>query len=73
MSGRYPQGTEWKERHKHEARLFGVCAKCGRENLKRAMYTLYVAPPNRDNHKRLAHVCEVCLPALLDFLEVSIP
>lgn len=50
------------------------CAKCGREGLKRNMYTLSIrAPRNYASPRTLCHICPNCLPALLDDLEVSMP
>ena len=50
----------------------GVCAKCGRQKLKKSMATLYVKEWPF-NPQTLCHVCEDCLPGLLDFLDVSMP
>lgn len=50
-----------------------ICAKCGNEGLKRNMTGLYVKPDVYDPPKILCHICERCLPVLLDELEVSMP
>lgn len=71
----YPSGQQWKDRHKLEARLYGQCAMCGREKLKRLMYTVFIRKPQPgdSNPKTLTHLCRECMPALLDFLAVSEP
>lgn len=70
----YATGLEWENRHKHEARLYGHCARCGRRGLKRSMYTLFIRLAYRDgNPKTLTHLCEDCLPDVMDFLAVSLP
>lgn len=70
----YPSGQQWKDRHKLEARLYGQCAKCGREALKRSMYAVFIRKPHRDsNPKTLTHLCSNCWPEMLDFLDVPEP
>lgn len=55
-------------------KFIGQCAKCGREGLKRNMYTLSIRTPrNYAAPRTLCHICPSCLPALLDELEVSMP
>lgn len=47
----------------------GSCAKCGRKMQKKQMLTVFVKKwPNR--MKTVGHVCENCLPELLDYLAV---
>lgn len=50
-----------------------ICAKCGNEGMKRSMTALYVKTGVYDPPRILCHICERCLPALLDELEVSMP
>lgn len=71
----YPSGQQWKDMHKLEARLYGQCAKCGREALKRSMYTIFIKKPQPgdSNPKTLAHLCENCELEMLDFLDVPEP
>lgn len=55
-------------------KYIGNCAKCGRDGLKRNMYTLSIrAPRNYAAPRTLCHICSRCLPTLLDELEVSMP
>ena len=50
-----------------------ICAKCGNEGMKRNMTGLYVKSDVYDAPKILCHLCDRCLPVLLDELEVSMP
>lgn len=59
----------WRGYEKH----VGICAKCGREGLKRNMATLMIRANGRCNPRTVAHLCPDCLPILLDELEVSMP
>ena len=52
---------------------YGVCAKCGKEMLKRNMTALMVKESSYVNPALLCHVCQDCLPELLDLLDVSMP
>lgn len=49
------------------------CAKCGHEGMKRNMTGLYVKTSTYDPPRILCYLCDRCLPALLDELEVSMP
>lgn len=52
----------------------GCCAMCGREGLKRNMYTLSIRKPRSYSAPRtLCHVCPACIPALLKGLDASVP
>lgn len=51
----------------------GVCAKCGREMMKRRMVALLVRERHSLNPATLCHVCHDCLPGLLDYLDVGMP
>ncbi len=51
----------------------GICAKCGKEDMKKNMIGLYVKPDVYDPPRILCHLCTRCLPVLLDELEVSMP
>ena len=53
-------------------KFIGICAKCGREKLKRNMATLLIRTGSM-NPRTLCHICHDCLPILLDDLEVSMP
>lgn len=50
-----------------------ICAKCGKEHMKRNMTGLYVKTSVYDPPRILCHLCDRCLPVLLDELEVSMP
>lgn len=54
-------------------RYFGLCAKCGKEGLKKRMVSLYVKDGSYSPVRILCHICKGCLPAVLDDLEVSMP
>lgn len=54
-------------------RYYGTCAKCGKEQMKKYMVSLYVKDGSYSQMKILCHICQRCLPALLDELEVSMP
>ena len=56
----------------HE-RYITVCAKCGKEGLKRNMSTLLVKKDVYSPVRTLCHVCPRCMRQLLDELEVSMP
>ena len=52
------------------SRFCSQCAICGRDFMKRNMTAIYT----KDGYasvKVLCHVCQNCLPKLLDFLAVS--
>lgn len=53
----------------------GLCALCGEEKLKLAMNKLsFQASFSHGGHPMtMCHVCDRCLPRLLDFLEVQQP
>lgn len=53
-------------------RFITNCAKCKREGLKRNMATLYIKENSYSPSKKLCHICPMCLPLLLDDLEVSL-
>ena len=53
--------------------FIGICARCGREGLKRHMVTLFIKANGRSPMRKLCHLCPDCLPVLLDYLEVSMP
>ena len=50
-----------------------VCAKCGREGLKGKMNSIYIKADKYSPMRILCHICQRCIPALLDELEVSMP
>jgi len=54
-------------------RYFGICAKCGKEREKRVMAQLYIKADSYRPMRVLCHICQRCLPELLDELEVSMP
>lgn len=54
-------------------KLLTVCAKCGREGMKKKMYALYLKQGGYSTMRILCHICPNCMPALLDELEVSMP
>lgn len=54
-------------------RYIAICAKCGKEGLKRNMTALYVKEGSCGLMRVLCHLCPRCMPALLDELEVSMP
>lgn len=54
-------------------RYIAVCAKCGREGLKKNMTSFYVKDGAYAPIRILCHICPRCLPGLLDELEVSMP
>ena len=56
----------------HE-RYIAICAKCGKEGLKRNMTSLYVKDGASSLVRILCHICPHCMPVLLDELEVSMP
>lgn len=56
----------------HE-RYITLCAKCGREGLKKHMTTLLVRENAYRPVRTLCHLCPRCYPQLLDELEVSVP
>ena len=56
----------------HE-RYITLCAKCGREGLKKNMTTLLVRATAGSPVRTLCHLCPSCYPKLLDVLEVSDP
>lgn len=51
----------------------GFCAKCGKEGMKKSMTALYMKTDTYDPPRILCHLCDRCLPELLDELEVSMP
>lgn len=51
----------------------GICAKCGKEGMKKNMTGLYVKTDTYAPPRILCHICGRCLPELLDELEVSMP
>lgn len=53
--------------------FLAVCAKCGREGMKKRMTSLYVKKDTYSSVKILCHICPDCMPVLLDELEVSMP
>lgn len=59
----------WKPNEKY----IGLCAKCGREGLKRNMCALYIKDGSYSQVKILCHICRRCMPQLLDELEVNMP
>lgn len=56
----------------HE-RYIAICAKCGREGLKKNMSTILIKENSYRPVRTLCHLCSRCLPQLLDELEVSMP
>lgn len=54
-------------------RYYGICAKCGKEQMKKHMVSLYVKNGSYSQVRILCHICKNCLPVLLDELEVSMP
>ena len=54
-------------------KLLTVCAKCGREGMKKRMFALYIKRGGYATMRVLCHICPNCMPALLDELEVSMP
>ena len=59
----------WRPHEKYIA----ICAKCGREGLKKNMVSLYVKDGTVSVMRILCHICHRCMPVLLDELEVSMP
>lgn len=59
----------WRPNEIHIA----ICAKCGKEGLKRNMTSLYVKDGTYASMRILCHICRRCFPQLLDELEVSMP
>ena len=59
----------WRPHEKYIA----ICAKCGREGLKKNMVSLYVKDGSYSVMRILCHICRRCMPVLLDELEVSMP
>ena len=51
----------------------GECAKCGREMRKMRMVALYMKESSYVNPAKLCHVCQDCLPDLLDYLGAEMP
>lgn len=54
-------------------RYYALCAKCGQEREKRFMAQIYIKGNGYAPMRVLCHICQRCLPALLDELEVSMP
>lgn len=54
----------------HE-RYIAICAKCGKEGLKRNMTTLLVRDGVYGQVRTMCHLCRSCYLGLLDELEVS--
>lgn len=54
-------------------KLLTVCAKCGRDGMKKKMYALYLKPGGTGTARVLCHICPRCMPVLLEELEVSMP
>lgn len=59
----------WRPADRH----ISICAKCSREGLKRNMNAIYIKARSQSQVKVLCHLCDRCLPVLLDELEVSMP
>lgn len=59
----------WRPHEKYIA----ICAKCGKEGLKRNMTSLFVKDGAVSTMRILCHICRRCFPQLLDELEVSMP
>ena len=55
------------------ARYYALCAKCGKEDEKRFMTSIYIKDGGDARMRVLCHLCERCFPQLLDELEVSMP
>ena len=54
-------------------RYYANCAKCGKEQNKKRMVQVYVKNGSYAPMRILCHVCQDCMPQLLDELEVSMP
>lgn len=64
---------QWWTPSRKADRYYGFCAKCGKEDEKRFMTSIYVKDGGYAPMRILCHICERCLPVLLDTLEVTMP
>ena len=60
-------------RYEIAPKYIASCAKCGRDGLKKKMYSLYVKKDSYSPVRILCHICPDCMPKLLDELEVTMP
>lgn len=54
-------------------RFIAICAGCSREGLKRNMHAIYIKAKGDMQVKVLCHICDRCLPQLMDKMEISMP
>ena len=63
----------WYGAVRKHPRYYAFCAKCGKEEEKRFMSQIYIKDGAYSPMRILCHICERCLPVLLDELEVCMP
>lgn len=54
-----------------DEKYIAVCPLCGEEFLKKHMEVLYIKHGAYDNPRVLCHICQDCLPKVLEELGVS--
>ena len=56
-----------------DEKYIGVCARCGREALKKRMISVYLKNGSYGQVRIACHLCQQCAPDVMDYLAISMP